>query len=105
MSQVVKNNKGGFLRALLWALGVGIFAGLLAYAVGLGLSAILSYSAGGNFITSKLLDDFGYTDASNAIQGIALNQLYQANTLPYILSIAGFGLGAVIGYFKGKQED
>jgi hypothetical protein len=101
----VQEKTGGTFRALLWALGFAAFAAILAYVVGLGISAILSYASGGNFIVSKVLDDFGYADAANAIRGIALNQLYQANSLPFVLSIVAAGVGGVIGYFKGKSED
>lgn len=93
------------LRALLWAIGLGVFAGFLGYLAGIGLSAILGYAAGGELIVAQTLHYFGYYNASSAIQGIALNNLYQANALPYILSVGSAGVGAVLGYFKGKKED
>jgi len=67
-----QNKKGGVLRATLWAMGLGVFSGLVGYVVALRLSAILSYGSGGSFIVAHVLDAFNYTEASQAVRGIAL---------------------------------
>jgi ABC-type sugar transport system permease subunit len=100
-----KKKKGGLFRALLWALVLGALAGIIAYVVGLGIASLLSYSGAGQLIAGQLLSDFGYKNASTAITGIATGNIYQAATLPYVLTLLGIGVGAGVGYFKGKRED
>nr|MCL7344629.1 hypothetical protein [Candidatus Aramenus sulfurataquae] len=100
-----KKKKGGMYRALLWALVMGALAGIIAYIVGLGIASLLSYSGAGQLIAGQLLNDFGYKNASVAITGIGAGDIYQASVFPYVLTLLGVGVGAGVGYFKGKQED
>ncbi len=102
---VEKKKKGGLFRALLFALILGALAGIIAYVVGLGIASLLSYSGAGQLIAGQLLNDFGYKNASTAVTGVATGDIYQASVLPYVLTLLGIGVGAGIGYFKGKQED
>jgi len=98
-----QNKKGGVLRATLWAMGLGVFSGLVGYVVALRLSAILSYGSGGSFIVAHVLDAFNYNRSSTSSEG---HSAYSSTrpTHYYVIAIASAGLGAVIGYFKGKPE-
>ena len=103
--QSIVTRIGGTLRSLLWILALFALGSMLGYVAGLGISAILGYSAGGEFIVAQFLYQQGYVNASHAIQAQASNNLYQASTLPYVTTIVSGTVGAIVGYFKGKQED
>lgn len=96
---------GGTLRSLLWILALFALASMIGYVAGLGISAILGYTAGGEYIVAQFLYQQGYVNASHAIQAQASNNLYQASTLPYVTTSVSGVVGAIIGYFKGRRED
>lgn len=96
---------GGTYRAIIWAAGLGALAAVLMYFLSLGISALLGYSAGGEMLAGQLLGQFGYTNASKIITAGGLQAFYQAQVVPYILTLLGFTIGAIVGYFKGKKED
>nr|AHA92070.1 hypothetical protein [Los Azufres archaeal virus 2] len=100
-----KKKKGGMFRALMWTLILGGAAGIVAYIIGLAIASLLSYSGAGQYMAAQLLSQFGYTNASAAIRGIAGQDIYQGVVFPYLLALLGVGVGAGIGYFKGKAED
>ena len=90
-------------KGWLWMFAYGALFGIIAFVIGFALGALMSFSAGGEFIASQVLQQFGYTNASHAVNAAASLDLYAAMRLPLILALVAAGVGMVFGYFKGKN--
>lgn len=103
-SQQSPRKKNRLLHIVLWMAIFGAVAGFIGFAFGLMVSSWLGLSAGGLFVTSQVMHEFGYINASTAISGQAVNYLYQSQDIIYVTTISFTVAGLGIGYLTGHEE-
>lgn len=92
-------------KAILGSGGLDVLVAIIMYYVGLGLSMILHSSAVGTLNSAHLLQQFGYTYASKLITTQGIDELYQSQAIPYILSLTGTAIAAVIEHLEEKEKN
>ena len=100
-----KKKNGGMLRAILWMVALGAVGVLVGYVGGAVISAVLTSTSANTFVASQLLQSFHYTNASKVLGGSALQMFTTGQVFSYLFPLSGFGIGAIVGYFKGRKED
>jgi len=100
-----KKKQGGMFRAILWLVALGVLGVVIGYVAGATISAVLSSTSANTFVSSQLMQSFGYSNASKVFGGAALQMFTTAQVFSYLFPVGGFAIGAVSGYFKGRRED
>ena len=87
------------MHVVLWA----IFLYVVFWAFGLGIASIMQYSGMGMVAASSVANASGMTLAAAVGAKLGLSNIVMASELPYMLGVAGAGLGAAIGYLNHKE--